>query len=1481
MKKKNSITLSILGQTGIATGLLSTAPLMVQAENSFYIPHQTSWDVALSDPAVLNSAAIDKVEITLTDYSFNKYDYFFDGNKDISHKYIEETSWYIDDIDMTDDIAVVGVKDWTSSEKYTSGIYYPATLSTDVIANVDISTYESDVTNYESCTTAEYQINVDTKTGNTGSGYIVVTTINCDGSATTKSYFVPDDVIVVISTEPSKNIPTYTLNGNFSSDPVPIDGISIINASAETIQIERGGCGSNGYYLGEYIRKFTASGPPVFKYKCYSNIFSQFNPGIKYPSYNSDTFTYFNIKGVVDKLQYPDFLSKRLADSNTANSLNSNTPLGAYPTYELEFPDYSDVYLEIDFVTGTPNDSIIIGNGNKSKYRYSFGGFLSDQQYIEKCANLALSNKKYKLATNTLTNDGDKYLWYIVYRETSGDYDFIALSSYIVPKTIYSLSNLNSTYKNVPLSDSRFTKLKNSPIENGSILDKKTSGILLIQNSVISTDAIKIVKVAHYMSCGKVDIYTAKNGTISSVNNNTITSSGHGLKNGDCVKFSSALPTSKENITDLNGNKYVSGVTTNTFNIYFDNKFVYPANVYNLRNVTGVLWTANGPSNWKYLHTLYSPQGKNGYGLTEALRVVSETGVSTSDPVDRAIESPITDGGKIKPQAYYNSWRSWNNFYPFIREGAEKLDNQELFNGNKFGANCRIIKINSNQFILAISEPGAEKSFKIFDDFIIKIQQLGQGSTAKLPYNQYVIPNYLPYGRMHFYKITKSPYSIEYLKSTSANDDPSYNRNGWTYYETLNQAYKKTSTVNSYSNYQITISDAQQTYSSSNHNYWAGSRFYSWPDKGFIFNSSYNIEIPDSTNISYCNQFAFADHFGKAAAFELDGSNIRGVATTNVKSASFTTGDRVNNLDALSKTFSYNISTNTVTFGKDIISQSLPTAATYPRKSQNVELSNFGYNVDFDNKKVFVGWPAIVRDEDYIYAYTRSGVNYTPLQTIISPGNNNFGDYIIAQNDFLLTDRLSTIDDSGNVTKKLSYIYVYKRDPINGQYIFQSRVSPTIDLSSGQYSIYGVDDYIITANNSYDDTTESSATLKHSLYGKYDLYNNSLVTRDYREFVYYQFDSKTRKFIPKNHSFAKTDNSAVTDSIIRIAPSKSSLAQGAAGEYIETLQVLDGSEILSSLSLEFMSKSYPNPQYLPLFVKSIEGYGSGVSFLYSLGKEVFPSNITGISLYAEGPKINSSGIDLYTSGPTQNYSGIDLYLETVRFSNGSTNLRINPELQNGELSLYLAQPTPLNNNISLYTRDWRVNNTLSLEISTNPRIKSDFSLYMSSYKYETGDGGFTNKLGLYDDMAYLYINSTHTGVPNSSGKFNLYIQTRPYEDIASYFNLTINPSINETTGNISLFLQNTPGKEQSSLPLYFKGPNFLNGTNISSSFNLFIKETIRGDIPLIVYNNCVETGINMYIRSAYMDNSGIDLVTSGIGVTDGGINNYIFGTLGF
>ena len=65
-KKTSSISLSILGQTGIATGHITAAPLMIQAENSFYIPHKNTWDVSLSDPAILNNSAVDEIIATIT-----------------------------------------------------------------------------------------------------------------------------------------------------------------------------------------------------------------------------------------------------------------------------------------------------------------------------------------------------------------------------------------------------------------------------------------------------------------------------------------------------------------------------------------------------------------------------------------------------------------------------------------------------------------------------------------------------------------------------------------------------------------------------------------------------------------------------------------------------------------------------------------------------------------------------------------------------------------------------------------------------------------------------------------------------------------------------------------------------------------------------------------------------------------------------------------------------------------------------------------------------------------------------------------------------------------------------------------------------------------------------------------------------------------------------------------------------------------------
>ena len=1453
----------------IVSGFFSTIPLKVQSDNSPYIKHETNWDTALSDPSVVNTSATGIFRFGITDYSKHAFD--LSSNPPSIDTYEYDFDWFIDDVDMVDDIVVVGIKDWTSTEKYSSGIYYPAIISNDIISNVDISTYTSPEASTETYTLYNYEISIDTKTGNTGSGYLIVTTINCDGSTKVTPYFVPDGMTFIIPTEPSKNIPTYILNGNFSSDPVDAieqDGLGF------SCTVQKGGCGVNGYYLGEYELVEQNQGPDKKYYICYTNNFTKYNIA-------SDTFTYLNIRGLNNIFQNPKYLTSRPADNNGqlgSTVLNSNTPMGAYPTYTSEQPDYSDIFIEVNFLDGVLSDSIIIPDGSDGKRIYTFGGFLKQSEYFEKCKTLSLSNVGNANAPKTLSNDAvEGYKWYIVYRETSGDYDFITLSSYVVPNTIYNSTQLNTMYKAIPLKDSRFTKMRNRPIENGSALNPVTNGTVLIQNSAISTDAIKVIKVANYAACGKVDIYSKNCGTIANISNNTITSSGHALKNGDSIKFSSALSTDLQNPTNLNNIKYVSGVTTDTFNIYYDNAFQSPVNVTGLKTISGVFWTSSSSNNWKYLHSLYSPVGKNGYGFTKKLRTAVEIATDAPNILDRAVETSILDDGIQKPQSYYNGWISWNNFYPFERSPVSKT----LYNGNKFGANTRISKLNSNEYILMVTEPGAQDSFKLFDDYVISSQvQFPQVSESKYPSNHAVIPNYMPNGRIHFYKITKSPYSIIYLKTVAATDVAPH---GWKLYEDINIAYKNVAGNYSYNNYPIKYQDVQSTYSDPVNDYWRGARYLCW-QKPYIYNASFDIDIPNLTTQESNNEFPFADEFGKCAAFEIENNIIYCTSSTSVKSANFTTGSRIKNIDMIAKTFSYNLSTNIVSFNNDIIVQSTPITNIYDKNRQILEKPNFGFNIDIDNKHLFIAWPAVSREEDAIYGYTRSGINYSPLQTITSPGANGFGDYFVAHNGFLLTDRYSTIDDSGNLTDDLNYIYVYQKDLLGGKYAYIHRISPTIDLSNNIYSSYNRSQYIPTFNTSYDNTSDNSATLTDSLYGKYDLYNNSLIIRDSKEYIYFVFDRNKKKFTPRTHSFARSDMNPVNDAIIRMNTSTASLINGTSNQYIESLQVFEASEILTNI--EITTKAYPNPQFLPLLLKSIEGVveQSG-QILRVQGSGPFPLSPTGLNLFMQGPFASGSGITLFTSGPIASGSGITAFISAPNPASGNLNLFFKVyDTNSGKIDLFLKQIDVLGSSgTTLHIHDYNVSESLPLFMGS--REKNAFNLYLKTYEY-LGGGGYTDEIGVLDfnslnpGITTLYIENHYTGVPNISGNYNLYLKTHEYSDHGRPFNLVLNPPMYTEESGLPLYLSNPSGAEKSSMQLYYQGPEFLNGSYIGNSTNLIIKQTIQAEIPLFVYNTYVGTGLNLYTRSAYIDSSGINLISSGIGIVSSGLSHHIFGTLG-
>jgi hypothetical protein len=1432
----------------VRSGILSTMPLRVQAENATYIPHKNNTDFTISSPALINYTPSGIANIILNDFSSNKYDSFFSSNQGKnSNQYELECSWYINDIDIEDDIAIVGTRDWTSTEKYTTVKYYPTVVSTDVISNVDIQktvdTEEGSVT----CNIYNWSVNWATASLTYGSGYVIVNSFNCDGTqTTTTTYLAPASMGTLTTKSTSK--PSYSLNGSWTNDPLdPADFVNTGLFSSETVITS---CPIDTY-------RYTEGGFRHRKY-CLKNTFSHYTPNADYP--DIDVFTYFNIKNLNSIFQKPKYLT-RPADKNVeGGTLNSNTPLGKYPTYPKEFPDYSDIFIQVDYVKSTGGlstltDSIILTSGMDTRYIYTFGGFLSYSDYTLKCSTLSRSN--YNTKPRDLIADDEGYKWYMVYRDTSGDYEFLTLSSYIIPSSILTSSELTTNFSKVPLVDNRFHKIFNPSVDIGNALDPSTGGTYLIQNSIISADSIKVIKVANYGNCGKVDIYTKKNGDILSISGNYITSSGHGLNTGDSIKITSAL-NSTSGLTPFNGIRYVSGVSADKFAIYLDQNFKTPISG-TVRSTSGILWSALDKTNWKYNGTLYSPQGKNGYGFSSKLRLVSETGVESSNIVDRAIESSPTDDSFVKPQAHLNSWISWTNFYPFERAASSEAS-ITLENGNKFGADCQISKVSDNNYVLMVTEPGAEVSFKICDDFIISSQNISPGqSTEPLPNNQFVIPNFLPQGRVHFYKITKSPYSIEYMTSVAATGNP------WAAYETLNQNYKSQSNIASYTNYPISAEKVKNNYSVTYDNYWIGARYYSWKNSNYIFNSSYAIEGPDQTN--NITRFGFVDSFGKAAAFDIDHSNnqLHCVTTTNVKNFDNT---RLPYTDCLAQAFNINLTTTGISTLSGIVNQSdfySPIA-----KDQYNEIYKYGSNVDFDDSRLIIGWPAERRSLEYLYIYDRIGSGYEPIQTITSAGNNNFGEYFVADNDFLVTNRYSDIDDSGNVTDPLNYVYVYERDARTNRYLYMQRISPTIDLTKDQYQSLTSEAYILTANLSYDNTTNDSATLTSDLYGRYDIYDNSLVIRDYNEHAYFVYNSNDNKFICTNHNLLSDTELLTTFGVLRMRPSSSSLADGSTGEFINSLEVMEGTQFLSTARI--ITRSYQNPNYLPLFVKTTDGYSSGQVDLFTHGKLTYDPQPTGLTLFIQSPQPFTGGMNLFAKQYDEYESGVNLFLKAVE---------------------------PYNTGFLLFIKSNF--NEVELPLVMNPNFTQYFPLYMKTYAAQTlefdEDGNPTgntieielDQIGYSTNSFDLMIKNYHTGVPNGWNNMNLNMITYPYMDFGRNLNLTIGKQLPTSNSNLQIFLCNpsgtTPNSSGGSFSisnLYLQGPDRVNGVDYSNTINLFMKRIMDVEMPLFVYNTYVSGGLDNYIRGGIPFTGGTSLYVSGepfpINASDSG-TLYIAGTV--
>jgi len=1429
-RRAGGLGLNIWGGTRPSkTGVFNTVPLTVRVESAPSTPHKTNWDYKLSSLSTIDAVSATGMLIyDIADYSSNKYDYYYGTHKGKTpNLYNFEIDWYSNDVDMVDDLAVVATKEWTSTEKYTYELANTS-LTVDAIFNTTVSC--TDIGSESNCNLPMYNYEASVQTGvangsqANAEGILTVTYEDECGITRTATIVVSNnDNIVHLyeSTICASSLPTISYSG--TGTLYFLFYTAIVPAEACSSEIPSIGCEAGKYGLSSNFGKTK---------KCCSNGFTAY-------STDNDQYTTavltttMNIKLFNDELQNPNFLQPPRA--NYAPS-----PVGTFAT-NAEYPDYSDIFIEIKYQTAD-----ISGTKVSETQVYSYGGILTRDEYIAKAVLISpkTSNTGYPgqgpggpPAQTIPFSDDDGFKWYIVVRENTGEYLFTTLSTYMRPSTVLTSSSATDLYSDDPLTEPIFRKLYNTPSDNGSLLSISSNGTYLITNNTISLQAnIKVIKIANFPSCGKVDIYKKKTGGITSYTGKTITSAGHGLVNGDLVKFSSAISIS--GVTNINGVRYASGITANTFDIYYDNGFKSGVPIQNLYTVTGVNWSSNG---WAYAHSLYSPMGKNGYGFTPQVRTVVETGVVEGSIYTRAIESSKKEGNLTRPQAYLNSWTSWSNFFPFKRIGPTARSNSviyESYGGTRFGSDCQISKVSDNNYILMVTEPGAELSFQIVDEFYNK---------PYLPANKYVIPHYLPYGRIHFYNITKTPYTITYLTSVSQSQNP------FAYYEALNVASKREGYNFITNNYDLTVDNSGiRTYLANNNmnnlplnEYWEGARYYSW-NRVYSPNSTIGIDMPDQQAFPY--EYSFLDSFGTSAAFDVESGNLYCVASTYVKSADFyTLKERVSYVDALSEAFSINLTTNEVSSLSGI-----PIQTTYSTKDhnlQNAELELYGENTDFDNKQLFIGWMSANRYPESLYIYDRIGSGYSLKQTI----NNNapargFGNYFVADNGFLVTNAYSPADNQGNITETTNYLYLYTQDRknSNGVYNFTQKISSTIDLDNSNYMGVDVRNYVPTVNISYDNTTGNSVTAKVNLDGKYDIYGDSLVLRDYNEYAYFTFDASSGIFICRNHHLIKDNNLLTQLAVLRMRPSNASfIVDNSTAEYIQSLEVLEASEDLKSIKI--INQSYVYPTYLPLFIKTLNGV-DGAMPLYTNG--CIPYN-TGLTLITEAEALHSTGITLVAKQLEIHNSGLRMFVKQS-------------DVGNSGLKLYIQQTTVASGlNLVMPQKNY---SAMPLVVKTYDVILTD----QSGNQIEIPSGEIGNYIVPYDRGLTLAINNYHTGVPNSSGAWPLYIKTDEYDDYSVRMNMLMVgdplPSTSSNGQNLFVFI---PSGSINSLTeintnnLYIEGPDFVTGYPNDGAMALTMFRTPEAQLPLFVYNTYTSGNLNMLITSANLHNSGITLYTSG------------------
>lgn len=756
--------------------------------NSGRLKSETNWNMNTLSPDLVCKTYPARFEYSMTDYSSNKYDMYYDSNKGNSPTTYSITSdWSVNDIAVQKNLMAVAYKDWTSVEKYTTEL-------DDKVIECYISpiNYYYSSSSTQTYTLYEVRVNWASQSPN------CLTT----GGTLTIEYDYGTEIRTVDVAIPASPVPAGS-------------GIQTIYTTSSTVRLSYTnpdgwltnpmGCVTQSVYSTSTVDITTTVPPPLGSIAR--------NNGYIIPSELDPKLTHFLLPVTIERFQDQDF-----------SWMNFDQPNA------FEVPDYSDIFFDItyDYNTGPNSDYLyeITSQGDQRKV-YSFGGFIKFTDFVNGLLDKAVVGDKLNII------DDNEFKWYIIVK-SDGQYYSVGLSHYVTWDYTYSTSY---------------------PYPESGMLGFDAYEV--IDYRFISVQSVKLVKTAVFPKCGKVDIFSPAKGIVQSFSGNQIISSGHRLSTGDQIKIAGG----RGNGSNINGLRYVQVIDSNTFSIFYDMERVYPCSIVN--TLSGdIEWKSINKSSWKYLTSIYSPMGKNGYSLSPSLNSVNESPSFSGHLIDIAQESSTN-----KPQADTRGLISWNNYYPFERFGENEDVIYGIVNGNKFGSAVEIQPYNDG-YIIGISETGAAESFPIVSEYETSTEEYK-------PKNKRLAPYYFPYGRVHFFW-SDSSFNISYLGSYNREDNP------WIAYESANRSDKLYG-GSYHSNIPITQSQLEQ-YQTSTNDYWFGAKIIHW-SQSYYYDTSFRFDLPSQS--SNWNYYGYIDEFGSDISFNISGDTIDSIILTRSKNLGY------------------------------------------------------------------------------------------------------------------------------------------------------------------------------------------------------------------------------------------------------------------------------------------------------------------------------------------------------------------------------------------------------------------------------------------------------------------------------------------------------------------------------------------------------------------------------------------------------------------